>query len=544
MLLSTLLSFAAPLLAPQQESRQWMELVPGAGAFERHSTQPGQGLSARSHHSALVSSPRWQVLDLGALWIGGPVDIGDNGASVFASHYLNSEGFALHATGSASPIFEHSTVGSETPQVAVADRAPVAASMVVRDLGGQNYQAEVEVYSTIESGTPTFQYSFPASGAQTAGGVAVSDDGDVVLTWKSNANTGLLQIEAFDGSGNSISSGAIQSNGSYASRQTRLSDDGSRAYFFIGTNVHIYEVATASVIHTHNVGASFDSHAFSGDGRSFANGTFGSLSVYQEQGGSWVLRHRETFASATYISQLDLDQDGDRCAYQLQRYSPAYDHIETGMIDVDAGQVLWSDSFDAPGTTAQLVCSGVRTDDAGQIVVSSSWGDSLNLTPEVAAWDVNGQRQAEIDLAGSAFSLDLSPDGEVWAAGSKGVHANVFGNGGAITAGDPIEQILHVLGVPRAGGQVQLQIADGWNRVRVGISTQLGASSTPYGFTDIDLNFLYAEMRAPVPSGGLDLTLQVPPRPSLWGAPMHVQAVVRGASGSLITNKVSTRIVL
>lgn len=544
MLFTTLLSFAAPLFAPQQESHRWMEVIPDLGAFERHASQPGQGLSAVSNRSALVSSPRWQVLDLGALWIGGPVDIGDNGASVLTSRYLNSEGLALHATGSDAPIFEMSTLGSETPQVAVADRAPFAASMVVRDLGGLNYEAVVEGYTTFESGAPTFQYTFPASGSNTAGGIAMSDNGDVVLAWKSNANTALLEVEAFDNYGNSISSGSIQSNGSYASRQTRLSDDGSRAYFFIGTYVHIYEVATANVIHTHNVGASFDSHAFSGDGRSFANGTFGSLSVYQEQGSSWVLRHRETFGGSTYISHLDLDQDGDRCAFQLQRYSPAYDHIETGMIDVDAGQVLWSDSFDAPGTSVQLVCSGVRTDDAGETVVSSNWGDSQNQSPEVAAWDVNGQRQVEIDLAGSAFSLDLAPDGEVWAAGSKGVHANSFGNGGAVTAGDPSEQILHVLGVPRAGSQVQLQIADGWSRARVGISTQLGTSNTPFGITDIDLNFLYGELRVPVPSGGLDLGLQIPPRPSLWGAPLHVQAIVRNASGELITNKVSTRVVI
>ena len=544
MLISTLLSLAAPFLAPQQEIRQWMEVVPGVGAFERHSLHPGQGQGALSNRSALVSAPRWQLLDQGALWIGGPVDIGDNGASVLTSHYLNNEGLALHATGSANPIFELSTLDSGTPQVAVADRAPFAASMVVRDLGGQNYEAVVEGYTTFESGAPTFQYTFPASGSNSAGGVAMSDAGDVVLTWKSNANTALLEIEAFDNYGSPISSGSLQSNGSYSSRQTRLSDDGSRAYFFVGTYVHIYEVATASVIHTHNVGASFDSHAFSGDGRSFANGTFGSLSVYQEQGTNWVLRHRETFAGSTYISHLDLDQDGNRCAFQLQRYSPAYDHIETGMIDVDAGQVLWSDSFDAPGTSVQLVCSGVQTDDVGRTVVSSNWGDSLNQTPEVAAWDTRGNRQVEIDLDGSAFSLDLAPDGEVWAAGSKSVHANSFGNGGAVTAGDPAEQVLHVLGLPKAGGQVQLQIADGWSRARIGISTELGASNTPFGVTDIDLNFLFSELRVSVPSGGLDLSLQVPPRPSLWGAPLHVQAIVRDATGTLITNKVSTRIVI
>lgn len=521
-----------------------MEVIPGVGAFERQTVNANHGRKARSHRSALVNAPRWQVLDLGALWIGGPVDIGDHGASVFASHYLNSEGLAMHATGSATPVFEHSTVGSETPQVAVADRAPFAVSMVVRDLGGANFEAVVEGYTTFEGGAPTFQYTFPASGGTTAGGVATSDDGDVVLAWKSNANTAMLEIEAFDRNGNSISSGSIQSNGSYGSRQTRLSDDGSRAYFFVGTHVHIYDVATATVIHTHNVGASFDSHAFSGDGRSFAYGTFGSLSVYQEQAGSWVLRHRETFAGSTYIGFLDLDQDGDRCAFQLQRYSPAYDHIETGLIDVDAGQVLWNDSFDAPGTSVQLVCSGVKTDDAGEVVVSSNWGDSLNLTPEVAAWDASGQRQTEIDLSGSAFSLDLGPDGEIWAAGSKSVHANLFGNGGAITAGDPAEQILHVLGVPRSGGQVQLQIADGWSRARVGISTQLGVSNTAFGATDIDLNFLFGELRLPVPSGGLDLGLQIPPRPSLWGAPLHVQAVVRNAAGVAITNKVSTRVVI
>lgn len=520
-----------------------MEVVPGQGAFERQAMTPGHGQQARSNRSAIVDAPRWQVLDLGALWIGGPVDIGDNGASVFASHYLNNEGLALHATGSANPIFELSTLGSETPRVAVADRAPFAVSMVTTDLGGQNFEAVVAGYTTVESGTPSFTYQFPISNAN-AGGVAISDAGDVILAWNANSNTARLDVQAFDGNGATISTAALESNGNYSARQVRLSDDGSRAYIFIGTVIHIYDVANANVIHTHNVGASFDSHAFSGDGRSFAYGTFGSLSVYQEQGTNWTQRHRETFAGSTYISHIDLNQDGERCAFQLQRYSPAYDHIETGLIDVGAGQVLWSDSFDAPGTSAQLVCSGVQVDDAGEIVVSCNWGDSLNQTPEVCAWDVHGQRQLEIDLSGSAFSLDLAPDGEVWAAGSKGVHANLLGNGGAVTAGDPAEQILHVLGLPRSGGQVQLQIADGWSRARIGISTELGASSTPFGTTAIDLNFLIGEMRVPVPSGGLDMTMQVPARPSLWGVPLHVQAIVRNATGEVVTNKVSTRIVL
>ncbi len=529
------------------QSRQVLE-VDADGARVVLETQQGPFTQADGFvpQGTAVTTPRWQMVDGGLAWIGGPVDLGDNGATLIAGRYLNNEGVSVHAATSADELFFHDTLGSEGPYTAIADRAPVAASLVVVDMdpsSNYDFEATLSVFGTEGAGGSDWTYVFPRTLNYFGGGVAISDDGQTILAWKADPNIGQLRVEAFDRNGISLSSGLVAAGSSFHARQARLSDDGSRAYLFVGTVAHIYDVASATVIHTHNIGASFDSHAFAGDGRSFAYGYFGYLRVYSEAGGNWSLAHTENFAGGTYVGWLDLDADGDRLAYQVQRYTPAYDHNEIGMVDVPTSTLLWSDSLDAPGTSFQLVCSGVELNDAGTRLAGCSWGDSLNMTPEGYAYDDAGNLTASLDLGGSAFSVAMAPDGEVWATGTKAVHANTFGNGGAVTVCDTEEQALHIVGVPRSGATVQLQIAAGPSTATVGFSSGLAPSSTAIGVFDIDLGALLGQISVPVPPGGYDQPLNVPPNPGLIGTAVHVQGYTTGGGGgAVITNKVSARI--
>jgi hypothetical protein len=537
------LMLCATQVATTQDVRQVME-VTSEGAFLRSARRAANRIPLGGL-PATVNTPRWQVLDGGAAWIGGAVDIGDNGGTIMTGRYLNSTGLALYGSFSDSALFQLPMAGAEAPYVAMADRAPVAASLVVVDqgTGSLDFEATLSVFDTIGSGTPDWTFTFPRTLNYFGGGVALSDAGDLILAWKADPNSGNLLIEAFDRNGTSISSGTLRDGASFHARQARLSDDGSRAYFFIGTTAFIWDVATASLIYSHSIGASFDSHAFSGDGKSFAYGSFGVLYVYKEQGGSWNSVHTESFSSGTYAAFLDLNQDGSRLGFQVQHYTPAYDEIEIGMIDLAAHSLMWTDSLTAPGTSFQLVCSGVELDDAGEFLAGASWGDSLNATPECFAYDQSGLQTAALDLPGSAFSIALSADGEVAIAGSKAVHANTFGNGGALTTFDPDLQLFHLVGVPRGGDVMNFAYLNSPPFATMGFSKSLALSSSPLGDFDIDLSNLLTTATFPIPPGSGVVMFDVPTSPGLIGMAVHIQGYTSDGLGNRrITVKASTRI--
>jgi hypothetical protein len=531
--------------APPAQTNQFMEVTP-QGAFVRDGQGQIGSQSLGSKHSVVTAS-RWQNLDGGAAWIGYGTDIGDNGGVVMASRGLNAEGVSVATSFSPDELFFDDMNGAETPQVAIADRSHYAVSMEVQDIDPSSvyeFEATVALYDTMGSGTPSWTYTYPTTQNYYGGGVAIAADAKVVLAWKADPNTGNLLIEAFDLGGNPISSGTLNDGSNFHARQARMSDDGRRAYFFIGTSAYIYDVFAATQIHSHYIGASFDSHAFSGDGNTFAYGTFGSLSVYRETGGSWNHLHTESTGSG-FVSRLDLDADGNRLAYINQQYSPAYDRVDVGMIDLDSNTLMWTDTLSAPGTSDQLSASGIEIDNDGERMVGCTWGDSLNATPEAFAYDDAGNMTASIDLPGSAFGVAIGPDGEVGAAGCKGVHANTWGNGGAITCFDTFDQNFHLDGVTRLGDTVSLMYLVVPNSATMGFSMGLAPSPTPLGVFDIDLSALLATQTFWVPPGSGVVPLVVPNNPGLAGQEVHIQGYqTYGPGNHVMTVKASTRIYL
>ena len=500
----------------------------------------------QSGHIAL-NTPRWIQADGGLAWIPNEMSLGDDGAMVFTGLGLNNESLRMQGTGSSQEVFDFDALGSEGQYVNIADHAGLAGGMVVIDTdpgGGYDFEATVHIFKTTSTGTPEWSYTFPKTLNYFGGGVAISDDGSRVLMWKADPNIGKCRIEAFDAQGNSISSGQLGYGTNYHSRQTRLSDDGKRAYLNIGTHIYIYDVDSASVLNDLDMGASFDSHAFSGDGKRFAYGYFGYFRVYGETSpGVWTQIAQKTFPGSTFIARCDLNKDGSRIGYLNQRYSPNYDHIDVGLFDVNAQSVLFEHAYDAPGTTLQMFSSGCAVDEKGDYVAGSSWGDSFNTTPEGFVFDAAGNATCEIDSRGSAFAMDLDSAGDVFSMGCKATHANNFGNGGDIIIADAYPQDLHVLGYAQAGGQLELRVArtsQSTQSVQVAVCRQLGNSNTPLGRSELDLSTLLTTIGPiSIPNGGLVRTITVPG--ALAGKIVHLQGGVTGGNPHL-TNKVSVRV--
>lgn len=500
------------------------------------------------HGRIALTTPRWIQDDGGASWIPSEMSLGDDGAMLFTGLGLNNESLRMQGTGSSQEVFDFDALNSENPYVNMADHAGLAAGMVIFDLDpGSEYEFEAtgHVFTTTSDGTPAWSYTFPTTLNYFGGGVAVSDNGSRVLMWKADPHINKCRIEAFDAQGNSISSGQIgyESNGNFFfnSRQTRLSDDGSRAYFNIGTHIYIYDVATATVLNDLDMGASFDSHAFSGDGKRFAYGYFGYFRVWGETSpGAWTQIAQRSFSGGTFVARCALNKDGSRLGYLNQRYTPNYDHIDVGLYNVDAQAVLFEHAYDAPGTTLQMFAAGCAVDDKGEYVAGASWGDSLNVTPEGFVFDAAGNATCEVDSRGSAFAMDIDSAGDVYAMGTKAVHANSFGRGGDIIVADAYPQDLHVLGYARAGGTIELRVAQTGQRVQVAVCRSLGNSNTPFGPSELNLGTLLTTIGPiNIPNGGLIRNLTIPG--NFAGRIVHLQGGVTGGNPHL-TNKVSVRI--
>ena len=180
--------------------------------------------------------------------------------------------------------------------------------------------------------------------------------------------------------------------------------------------------------------------------------------------------------------------------------------------------------------------------DAGDVLAGCSWGDSMSATPEVFSMDDQGNLLSSIRLGGSAFSVDLDADGDVILAGSKAVHANTFGNGGALTCIDGAEQTLHLLGYPQLGGSLSVESPAGANTLLFSVAAALGSSVTPFGITEIDLGTEITRFGPnTIPLGGLSMPLTIPVRSGLLGMLVHVQGLRFGSTDDL-TNKISLRL--
>lgn len=485
------------------------------GVFEVHPQLAPIGTSGST--VALVTAPRWQQDDLGLAWIANHVAIGDNGAAMAAGKELNNV------------------------RVALAARAPLAAALETTDIGGGVYQSTVHAFDTTGMGTALWSVTLPTTGNVIAGQVAVSAVGDQVTVVVSNAS-GVQHLRAFDAAGTTIASHDLPLSANIRFGST--DDTGKRVYLglYNGT-CEIYEVATGSLLHSQALGGTFDSHAFSADGTTFAYGNFGGLFVVRETApGSWTQIASRSHAGGQYLGRCALSADGDTAAFAVQRYSPASDHFELGMLDVSTGTDLFSSSVDAPGTTYQLIASGCSVDATGEAAAFGSWGDSFSSTATIQAFDRSGTQTASITTPGSVFSVAIDADGDVIAAGSKAVHANAFGNGGSTWCVDANDQDLHMLGTAQVGGVLSLESPAGASTLTLAVSSGLAASVTPFGVAEIDTSALLATVGPlPVGAGGLVQALNVPNNPAFAGAAIHFQALRVTGSGSALTNKVSVR---
>ena len=461
-LASLLCGLAAAQGTPQGASvtrRTTLEVTP-AGAFLQEQLG-GHSLDASSQ-SATAAGPLWSHASGGLAWIGTAVSIGNRASQVFAEYDLNNEAAELFSVYDANPpsaVWSDGTpLGTEFRDVASADATDthVAIDQVVLNGNIQTRQAVLRKY-TSASGTPDWTHTFAPiinAGAK----VGISRDGQTIAVALMNNNSWNVEVSVFGpNSGTPASSGSVAVGVNNYLRGFDLSADGSTLYFSAGATAYVYDLATHTVAFSTNIGASFDSHAISGDGSVFAFGNFNLMSVWEKAGPTYANTHNVNKGGQVYCARIDISDDGSTIASAWYFYGSGLS-VAIEALDVATKSNTMAQTVTGSGgfqnAVADVSCSA-----DGQRFAVGLWGDQANTVAELRIYD-RGQNApiASLDTPGSIFAVDLSADGQRVVGGSKAVHANTFGNGGRVDLLDSGGEDFILRGAPHIGSTVQVEL--------------------------------------------------------------------------------------
>ena len=406
-----------------------VEVTP-EGAFYR--TVPfSTGDPTGGYHANVGGALIWSYPDGGLAWIGDAVSIGKNGSEVFTEYDLNNQSaqlFSVNDTNPPTPIWtDNSPLGTDNHSVASAEATNTKIAM--HTVGGSSV---VLSKYTSASPTPDWTYTFPFAGGSRCG---ISRDGLTIVAAVGNSGNASADIAVFTPASNvPVSYTQVPIGASNDIRGFDLSADGSTLYFSAAgnpVNAYIFDIASATVVFTQLIGASFDSHAISGDGSVFAFGNFNSMSVYEKSGATYTNTYTQSVAGQCYCAVIDISDDSKTIACGYTFYS-TYLPIKVFAIDVPTKTTTMTDTVTATGSFQNIV-SAISISADGQRFAVGLWGDGSGPVEEARMYARNQNTAiGTVNLPGSVFGIQISADGTKMVSGSKAVHANQFGNGGSI----------------------------------------------------------------------------------------------------------------
>lgn len=411
-----------------------VEVTP-EGAFYRELPSPRPGASGGGR-SQVAGGLIWSHPDGGLAWIGNAVSLGNYGSEVFTEYDLNNEAaelFSVYDTNPPTAIWSDSSpLGTDDHHVASAEATNTKVAIHTFNANSPAAYAVLSKYTTL-SPTPdwTYTFSFVPSGTN----CAISRDGQTIVAAVGNGATGNVDVAVFSPASNvptSYTSVPLGSN--YGIRGFDLSADGSTLYFASAGNptAFVFDVATASVVFSTNIGASFDSHAISGDGSVFAFGNFNTMSVWQKSGTTYTNTYTRVLSGANYCALIDISDDSSTIAYGFTFYDH-YATVQIEALDVASHSVTMTDVATSTNASLQNIVSGMSISADGQRFAVGLWGDGSGPLAEARYYARNQNAPlGTVNLPGSVFGIAISADGQRMVSGSKAVHANTFGNGGSI----------------------------------------------------------------------------------------------------------------
>lgn len=404
-----------------------MEVTPD-GVFPRADVRADGGVGALGPNPS-PAGLRWVYPNPGGVpWITTSASVGAGGSLAWLGQTLNGQRLSLVATtdDAGTPpafIWEVATPGA-TVLTKAADKA-AACAVAVLDSSAPSYELR---YYTSSSATPLWIATRAASFE-----IAISDNGRYVAAGTSTgANSSAVDV--YDAQSGTPSTPIATLNAvTHAFRHLDISGDGSRVLLATHTFDHVFDVATQTPLFTAST-VSHDAHTMNRDGKVFARGGFNPLRAWWETSGTYnqVLSFSDGSLGFPVYTACDVSADGSTLV------AAAYDANSNERMRVycfrltpTSSQLLWTYASDGSGAR-QDVPQAISVSDNGRWAAVASWGAEFNDHPEVLLFDRDAGNVPvhSIDTPGSAFDVDLSGDAQFMVAGTKAVHANVFGNGG------------------------------------------------------------------------------------------------------------------
>lgn len=324
-------------------------------------------------------------------------------------------------SGDGTPTFDfYSSLDPDFAQVCVhAAKGSDRIIFGVRD----PFVAGTESFTSESGGIPDWSFDDTGCGV----GMATSYDGSTAAISNASGNT----LHVFDAETGDITLTWPSSTPMF---NVRLSDDGSIAYIRQFGLATVLDTNTGETLFETKVNNStFTHHPISGDGDVFVVAD-PDLTVYQFDGETYqpVIQFEPPVETWRFsVSAVTLSRDGSTVGAWATGFQSNYLEGEIFFFDVESGLPLGSYPVSGSGELQGSPMAAASSDD-GSVMAFASMGTENNDWPEVMVFNRSAKLIDEIDFPGSAFSVDVSADGQYVVAGAKSAHANVPSLGGRI----------------------------------------------------------------------------------------------------------------
>lgn len=409
-------------------ARTFSRVTPDAVVMDRQLIKSKGALlnagAAKSHVTGPLGNTLWTVDDPNTIADGVAIDANN----VWGAWVLSGARMSVYPiTGNGTPAWEFSSFNAGNTGIAAAKGADRAGLMESNAAGNDFRQ---HGFTSNSNGTPDWSFPYPVSDPNLPASsrkVATSRDGSTIAAVVSDSVTQNSTLYVFN-----AATGAIIQTVTDSLRMdgVDLTDNGAIALVTEDNRAVLIDTATGNtVFSTAGSGAGSIFYRISGDGGVFVTGGF-AFDVYVFNGTTYNRVIHFSLASTWFGGACVVSRDGSTVGVFAANFT---NWLSGAVYLFDVASHNMIGSYPVSGTGAyQGTPIGASSNDDGSVMAFASWGTQFHDWPEVMVFNRNVELIGQIDFPGSAFSVDVSSDGQYVVGGSKAVHANQFGGGGSI----------------------------------------------------------------------------------------------------------------
>ena len=367
----------------------------------------------------------WMVDDQNAIADGVAIDA----TNVWAAWTLSGARLSIYPiNGNGTEAWHFSSFNSGNSGVAAAKAADRLGFMESNAPGNDFRQHS---FTSNSNGTPDWSFPYPVSDPNLPAGsrkVATSRDGSTIAAVVSDSVTQNSTLYVFD-----ATTGAVRLSWTDPLRMNGvdLIDNGSIALVTQDNRAVLVDTSTGTIVFSvAGSGAGNIFYRVSGDGHVFVTGGF-NFDVYAFNGTTYTRVIHFGQANFWFGGACAISRDGSTVGTFASNYVNNWLNGVVYLFDVASGTMLGSYPVSGSGMY-QGTPVGAGSNDDGSVMAFASWGTQFHDWPEVMVFNRNVELIGQINFPGSAFSVDVSSNGQYVVGGSKAVHANQFGSGGRV----------------------------------------------------------------------------------------------------------------